>query len=66
MLIYDILELRGRTMTLIDEELEIIRIEDLKNIKIPDYQRPYSWGVDSVNTLSIRIKLLKIKLLNTD
>lgn len=38
-------------MTLIDKELEIIRIVDLKNIEIPDYQRPYSWGVDSVNTL---------------
>ena len=38
-------------MTLIDNELEVVKISDLKNIKIPNYQRPYTWGIDSVNTL---------------
>lgn len=38
-------------MTLIDKELEVVKISDLKNIKIPNYQRPYTWGIASVNTL---------------
>ena len=38
-------------MALIETELEVINIKNLKNIKIPDYQRPYSWSVESVNTL---------------
>lgn len=38
-------------MALIDDELKIVKINDLKNIKIPNYQRPYTWGKDSVNTL---------------
>lgn len=38
-------------MALIETELEVINIKNLKNIKIPDYQRPYSWSVESVNTM---------------
>ncbi len=38
-------------MALIETELEVINIKDLKNIKIPDYQRPYFWSVESVNTM---------------
>lgn len=38
-------------MTLIVNELEIIKIKDLKNMNIPDYQRPYSWSTYSVNIL---------------
>ena len=34
------------------DELKISKIEDLfsNNLEIPEYQRPYRWGVESVNT----------------
>lgn len=41
-------------MSLIADELDIICLEELinmKNIEIPEYQRPYLWGKESVNIL---------------
>ena len=40
-------------MTLIQDELQIIDVDDLMqlNLKIPEYQRPYRWASSSTNTL---------------
>lgn len=40
-------------MTLLENELKIIKINDLfdKNLKIPIYQRPYRWSSVATNTL---------------
>lgn len=40
-------------MGLIKDELSIVAIKELLelNLAIPEYQRPYSWGVTSTNTL---------------
>ena len=41
-------------MSLIEDELDIICLKELismKNIEIPEYQRPYLWGKESVNIL---------------
>ncbi len=42
-------------MALIKDELKIIKLKDLLDIKLtlPAYQRPYSWSVKSSNTLFI-------------
>lgn len=44
-------------MALIKKELSIVTIEELFELKlaIPEYQRPYSWSVESTNTLFIDI-----------
>lgn len=45
---------RGRVaMALIEEELKIVKIQELldKKLALPSYQRPYSWSVQSTNTL---------------
>ncbi len=43
----------GCILTLIQDELKIISVNELMNInlKIPDYQRPYRWSSSSTNTL---------------
>ncbi|WOV83899.1 DUF262 domain-containing protein [Sporosarcina jeotgali] len=40
-------------MPLIEEELKIVKIQELldKELTLPSYQRPYSWSVQSTNTL---------------
>ncbi len=40
-------------MALIEEELKIVKIQELLNKKLilPSYQRPYSWSTQSTNTL---------------
>ncbi|MCK1202943.1 DUF262 domain-containing protein [Streptococcus uberis] len=40
-------------MTLVQEELKIISVNELMKIelKIPEYQRPYRWSSSSTNTL---------------
>lgn len=40
-------------MTLIQDELKIISVDELMklNLKIPEYQRPYRWSSSSTNTL---------------
>ncbi|MGN8646661.1 DUF262 domain-containing protein [Gracilibacillus sp. HCP3S3_G5_1] len=40
-------------MPLIEKELAIVKVQNLLklNLKIPGYQRPYSWGIKSTNTL---------------
>lgn len=44
-------------MALIKDELSIFTIKDLFQLKlaIPEYQRPYSWSVESTNTLFMDI-----------
>ena len=44
-------------MALIKDELSIVTIKDLIELKlaIPEYQRPYSWSVSSTNTLFMDI-----------
>ena len=44
-------------MPLIKNELSIFTIKDLFQLKlaIPEYQRPYSWSVESTNTLFMDI-----------
>lgn len=40
-------------MTLIEDELEILKVSDLlaMDLAIPDYQRPYRWSAKAANTL---------------
>ena len=44
-------------MALIESELSIVTIKELFELKlaIPEYQRPYSWSVESTNTLFMDI-----------
>ena len=44
-------------MALIERELSIVTIKELFELKlaIPEYQRPYSWSVESTNTLFMDI-----------
>ena len=40
-------------MELIKEDLNIVTVSELfrRKLNLPEYQRPYRWGIDSVNTL---------------